>query len=374
MQRAVYDIHESMKSFLLRKIRKGVKKIKLTATPKKILIVKPSSLGDVVHSLPFLNSIKSCFPKSEIHWVIAKGLEEILEGHPMIDRLIIIKKDMWKKISKTGKTIKEVRELVRGLRNENYDLVIDLQGLLRSGIIAMSTRSPLRVGFAEAREGSKFFYNKKIAGGTNLHAVDRYLKIAEALGCNTENIIFPFPLIKNNPTEIQKLKNLLDKYAVIVPGARWETKTWPAENFGELASMLSLKSVVIGSKADIPVAERVVEASGGNAVSVAGKTSLRELIEIMRDARFVISNDSGPMHIAAGFKVPVIAIFGPTSPIRTGPYGEGHIVIKSNAECSPCFKKRCKDLKCMRGITTDIVRESIKNVLVRYLSKTENFL
>jgi lipopolysaccharide heptosyltransferase I len=330
---------------------------------RKILIIKPSSLGDVVHSLPFLNAIKSSFPQSEIHWVISRGLEELLEGHPMINKQIIINKDTWKKISKTGSTLKELMQLFKYLKNEKYDLVIDIQGLFRSGIIAMATRAPLRVGFAESREGSRLFYNKKVKGGKDIHAVDRYMKIAGELGCDTGNIVFPFPLIKNDLREIKEIKNTVRDYIVIVPGAKWSTKKWPAEYFGKLASMLPFKTFVVGGKTDISIANEVVNASQGNAVSLAGSTTLRELLEIMRDARLVISNDSGPMHIAAGFKVPVVALFGPTSPLRTGPYGEGHISIKSDAECSPCFKKRCRDLKCMRNISVDIVYERCRSIL-----------
>lgn len=340
--------------------RTNMAAINLKKSPEKILIVKPSSLGDIVHSLPFLNSLKSCFPKSEIHWVIAKGLEGMLEGHPMVHKLIIINKDMWKKISNTGETIRELKRLFRGLKDEGYDLVVDLQGLLRSGIITMSTGAPVRAGFEEAREGSRLFYTDRIRGGKDIHAVERYLKIAEALGCDTEEIIFPFPLSR----ETTLLKTGTKDYVVIVPGARWDTKIWPAEYFGRLASMLPLKSVVIGGGPDISRAEKVIEHSRGRAVSVAGKTSLRELIDVMRDARVVISNDSGPMHIAAGFKVPVVAIFGPTSPVRTGPYGDGHIVMKSDLECSPCFKKRCEDLKCMKGISAESVFEKIRGSIL----------
>lgn len=330
---------------------------------KKILIIKPSSLGDIVHSLPFLNSIKSCFPRAEIHWVVAKGLEGLLEGHPMIDYLIIINKDMWKKISMAGQTLREVRQLFTKLRNERYDLVVDLQGLLRSGLITMATRAPVRIGFQEAREGSRLFYNKRVKGGKDIHAVDRYIKMAEALRCDTDNVIFPFPLIKNDVREIRELKTSLKEYAVIVPGARWKTKIWPAENFGLFASGLSVKTVVIGSRADRAIAEKVVGTSGGNAISLAGSTNLKELIELMRGAKFVISNDSGPMHIAAGLNIPVVAIFGPTSPSRTGPYGSRHIVLQSGLECAPCFKKKCNEMKCMKDITVEMVFEKVKHIV-----------
>lgn len=335
-------------------------RIILKKVPKKILVVKPSSLGDVVHSLPFLNSIRTCFPRAEIHWVIAKGLEGLLEGHPMVNRLIIINKDMWKRISNAGRTLQEIRRLFKDLREERYDLVIDLQGLFRSGIISAATSAPVRIGFAEAREGSRFFYTDSISGGRDVHAVDRYMRVAGALGCYSADIIFPFPLINDGPGIIYDMKKSPGDYAVIVPGARWDTKIWPAERFGKVASMLSLHSVVIGSKKDIALAEKVVALSQGKALSVAGNTTLGELVALMRGAKIVISNDSGPMHIAAGFNIPVVAIFGPTSPQRTGPYGKGHIVIKSDLPCAPCFKRKCGDLKCMDGITADIVYEKIR--------------
>jgi heptosyltransferase-1 len=338
--------------------------ISLLKTPRKILIVKPSSLGDVVHSLPFLNAVKLSFPNSEIHWVIAKGLEGLLDGNPMINRLIVINKDVWKKISRTVDTLVEVRRLFKKIREERYDLVVDLQGLLRSGLITMASRAPARIGFTEAREGSTFFYTAKVRGGKDLHAVDRYLKIAAALGCEADGSAFPLPLIKESDSWVKAFKSDLKEYIVLVPGARWATKIWPAENFGKVASLVQVPSLVVGSRADRGIADKVVEASRGRAVSVAGKTSLMELIEIMRGAKLVISNDSGPMHIAAALGVPVVAIFGPTSPERTGPYGGPHVIVRSGAACAPCFKKKCRDMKCMKEVTPEEVGKRVKESLV----------
>ncbi len=323
----------------------------------KILVVKPSSIGDVVHSLPFLNLLSTCFPNAKIHWVIARGLEGLLEGHPMIDRLIVIDKDMWKKISRAGRTIREVRELYRMLRGERYDIAIDLQGLLRSGLIAMATQAPVRVGFSEAREGSRLFYTQKVRGGRDLHAVDRYLKVAQSLGCSSDEILFPFALFKENDA-IRRLKRQFPRYAVIVPGARWATKIWPADSFGSIAAFLGMPSLIVGSAADAERAEKIVETSKGTAVSLVGRTGMKELIDVMRGASLVITNDSGPMHIAAGFRVPVVAVFGPTNPVRTGPYGQGQTVVASDLPCAPCYKKRCRDPKCMTSITPDrVIRE-----------------
>jgi lipopolysaccharide heptosyltransferase I len=347
-----------------------MKAMKLITLPKKILIIKPSSLGDVVHSLPFLNVIRICFPKAEIHWVIAKGLEGLLEGHPMINKLWIINKDTWKKIKHVNITINELRMLFKALKKEKFDLVVDLQGLLRSGILTAATGAPVKVGFKEAREGSRFFYTYKVEGERDIHAVDRYLKIAAFLECDITDIIFPFPLSFNSALSTQH-SALSKDYAVIIPGARWKTKIWPYEHFGELSSMLPLDTVIVGSKGDKDIAGKIVTFSKGKAISLAGKTDLKDLIEVIRDARFVVSNDSGPMHIAAALHIPVFAIFGPTDPLRTGPYGEGHTIIKENISCAPCFKRTCSDIKCMRAVSVEKVYETIMDKLNLATEDTE---
>jgi lipopolysaccharide heptosyltransferase I len=325
--------------------------------PEKILIVKPSSLGDVVHSLPFLNVAKTCFPNAEIHWVIAKGLENLLEGHSMIDKLVIIHKDMWKKITHAQHTVKEIKALLKRLKQEKYDLVIDLQGLLRSGIITKATNAPIRAGFQEAREGSRLFYTHKVKGGKDIHAVDRYLKIAAYLGCDISDIRFPFP----SHSMLSLDQSLFSEdYAVIIPGARWKTKVWPAGKFGKLASKLYLKTVIAGGESEIEAADTIVSLSQGKSISLAGKTGLKELVEVIRHAQFVVSNDSGPMHIAAALKIPVFAIFGPTDQTRTGPYGKGHTIIREDVTCAPCFKKTCNDMKCMNDLSVEKVYKTIK--------------
>ncbi|MGC2061440.1 MAG: lipopolysaccharide heptosyltransferase I [Thermodesulfovibrionales bacterium] len=337
--------------------------IRLKQSPERVLIVKPSSLGDVVHSLPFLNSLHACFPEASIDWVIARGLDGLLEGHPMLDRLIVIDKDRWRRISQAAVTLTELKDLFRTLRARRYDLVVDLQGLLRSGLITKATRARVRVGFSEAREGSRLFYTRTVRGGREVHAVDRYLKVAAALGCETKNVVFPLPSSTGVSEKVKEVRNNLKNYIVLVPGARWDTKIWPVGNFGALASMLPLKSVVIGGSGDRERAEEIVRLSGGRAFSVAGNTNLPELVELMRTAQCVVTNDSGPMHIAAALGIPVVAIFGPTSPVRTGPYGQRHVILKSERGCAPCYKRRCADVRCMRDITVDMVLEKTKGFL-----------
>lgn len=322
----------------------------------KFLVIKPSSLGDVVHSLPFLYSIKRCFPGSVVQWVIADSFAGLLEGHPLIEKLWVINKDDWKKPIRILKSLKEFRALSAGLKAEGFDMVFDLQGLLRSALIAKATGCLRRVGFAEAREGGRLFYTHRVRGGRGVHAVERYLRMAEHVGCVAE-AEFPLPKLKGyNP--------LFKDYAAMVPGARWPSKRWSAERFGELARRLPGESVILGGRNDVGLAEEVLKAAGGRAVSLAGKSSLKELVEIIRYASLVVTNDSGPMHIAAALGVPVVAIFGPTDPALTGPYGKGvKVIVREQAECSPCRKRQCKDARCMGAITVDKVLSRIEKAL-----------
>jgi len=327
---------------------------------KKALVVKPSSLGDVVHSLPFLHSLKKCMPHVRVHWVIAEPLKELLEGHPLIEKLWVIKKDNWKKPAKIFETLSEFKALSRGLKAQRYDIAFDLQGLLRSGIITKSSGAKIRVGFKEAREGGHFFYTHKVEGGKGIHAVERYLKIARFIAldvpCEPE---IEFPLIR-----VEDFTPPLKEYAVLAPGARWASKRWPARDFSKLASMLPIKSLVIGSNSEKILADEVAAASGGKAVSWAGKSGVKELIEIIRHARFMVTNDSGPMHIAAALGVPVIAVFGPTDPVLTGPYGKGkRVVVRDKTECAPCRRRECPDMKCMRALTPERVLNEIKKAI-----------
>lgn len=338
-----------------------MKQLKLRHIPRKLLVIKPSSLGDVVHSMPFLNVVRESFPGAEIHWVIAKCLEGLLDNHPMVQKLWVINKDQWKKIKDIHGTVSEFRTLMGALKRECYDIVIDLQGLLRSGLLTAATKAPVRLGFNEARECSRIFYTHRITAGWDLHAVDRYLKIASALGCDTGTVAFPLPLVKESPV-IRQLKQETGDYAVLAPGARWKTKRWPAERFGRLCSSFSIKSIIIGSKADEALAEEVEAHAEGKAVSMAGKTDIKEMISIIRKARFMVTNDSGPMHIAAACGVPVAALFGPTDPARTGPYGSGHIIIKAANDCAPCYKKICRNIRCMDSISVEEVYEAVKSM------------
>lgn len=327
-------------------------------TIKKILIIKPSALGDIVHTLPFLAAIRKCFPDAEIHWLVARGLHTFLDGHPMLDRLWIFDRERWRNFSRLGQTVKELLAFRAALRREKFDVSVDLSGLLRSGLITWAAGATLRLGFKGSDEGSSLFYNRKIPGYMSIHAIDRYLKFAEFLGCDIGEVHFPFAPYDTTPPV---MANLPDRYAVMVPSAGKEANRWPAERFGALAARLAMPIVLLGSSGDAVVTAEVAHFSEGVAIDLAGKTSLKELIPIIEKAAFMVSNDTGPMHIAAALQVPVYAIFGPANPVRTGPYGGIHTVIRTGVACSPCYRwKPCENWRCMKDISVDCIFEAIK--------------
>ncbi|MCB2184720.1 MAG: glycosyltransferase family 9 protein [Desulfobulbaceae bacterium] len=295
---------------------------------------------------------------------MAEGLHRFLENHPLIDRLWIFKKEKWRQRERLFSSLPEIAAFCKGLRREHFDISIDLSGLLRSGLMTFVAGARYKLGFKESHEGSPFFYNHKISTSTEIHAIDRYLKIPAYLGCPVDKVEYPFAPFPENPPIFETLPH---EFCVMSPSAGKEANRWPADRFGRLAAKLPLPSLMISGKGDADVVEQAVSHSQGKAIDLAGKTSLPELIAIMRRARFLVTNDTGPMHISAACDTPVFAIFGPANPIRTGPYGTIHTVIKKDLPCAPCYRwKPCENWRCMEEITVDEVYEIINNKM-KYL-------
>ncbi|RJQ57075.1 MAG: lipopolysaccharide heptosyltransferase I [Nitrospiraceae bacterium] len=341
----------------------------------KILIIKPSSLGDVIHALPFLKAVKGSFPEAQIDWVISKNLKGLLEGNPLIHELIALEKDSWKDIKKLPRTLSEINDLRKSLKSKRYDVVVDLQGLLRSGLLASFAPSSLKIGFENAREGSRFFYDKKIPVNGAVHAVDRCLEIAGAMGVKPGKIEFPLYTDEKARDKVRQITGNIPEYILIAPSARWDTKRWPAVYFASLVKKITLPCIIAGVKGDRALAEEIIHRSQSTEhrtqtatiVNLCGRTNLKELVALIDGAKAVVSNDSGPMHVAAALNKPVVALFGPTDPEKTGPYGwqkkKNMKVVKAGVPCSPCRKKKCRDLVCMKNISVETVFEALKECL-----------
>jgi lipopolysaccharide heptosyltransferase II len=269
-----------------------------------------------------------------------------------------------------------VSRLIRLIREEKYDAVLDLQGLFRSGVISYLSGARLRVGFANAREWAPLFYNRKISVPTvQMHAIDRYLLFLDQLGLSKE--AFDYGLCMEEGAKVAVAKLLLQQgisgdgaLIILNPNARWETKKWLPERFaalaGRLVNELDSQVVIIGTPSERKEAEGITALTGGRIINLAGATGLLELGALLERADLMITCDSGPMHLAAAVGTRVLALFGPTDPARTGPYGQGHRVITKGIDCSPCLKRTCSKerLECMEAISVGEVFEEVRRILI----------
>ena len=337
----------------------------LDAPPQRILIIKPSSLGDVTHALPVLRLVRRKWPAAHISWLVAPFCAGLLQGNPDLNEIILFDRRHYGSAWKSWRAGLDLLRLHRDLRGRQFDLVIDLQGLFRSGWLSRITGAAVRIGFENARELAPLFYTHRVpVPSLEVHAVDRYLSVAAALGCPTGPAEFSFPHTDEDRRCIDSLIPPGQRYAVLMPGANWETKRWPVENFAALVQPLrdrfGLASVLSGGADVTELARRVPEA-----LSLAGKTSLRQLVALLERADLVIANDSGPMHIAAALGRPLVTIFGPTNPVRTGPYGRPDSVVRIDIECSPCYSRKCSHTSCLRKLGAEPVLACAQRQLSR---------
>jgi lipopolysaccharide heptosyltransferase I len=340
---------------------------------QRILLIKPSALGDIVHALPVLNGLRVRYPQSRISWLVNRAHAPLIAEHPQLDEVIPFDRQTLGSLRSIARIPKAGLDLLTALRGRNFDLALDLQGLFRTGLMALASRARVRLGFRPAREGAGIFYNHGIpVRSGDQHAVMRNYAVAEVLGFADVPVTFQVPVSESARLSLNKLLSEngippTQPLVVVVPGSRWETKNWPAPRFAECAASLGdqceARLVVTGGPAERDLCERVAAACPPpGAVNLAGRTNLSELIALVDRADLVLCNDSGPMHIAAALQTPAVAVFGPTNPKRTGPYGDGTRVLRTDLPCSPCYLRRLEqcphDHECMRSVSVEAVLEA----------------
>lgn len=340
-----------------------------------ILIVKLSAVGDVIHTLPSLSALRKLYPEAHITWVVEEAAADIVRNHPDLDCVIVSRRKVWQREMKAGcfrKPLREIRSFLRALRSRDYDLVIDFHGLFKSAILVFLCRGKRKIGYDSYQELSGLFYSEKISEDMTKHAVDRYLDFSRYLGAKSAEPTFQIAIGDENK---EKVNNLLTAYQVagpfvaMNPVAYWDTKLWDDERFAALCDRIvgtyKIPVILTGQKA--PSLEKIRILAHGGVINLEGQTTLKDLAELYRRAALLVTTDSGPMHLAAALGTPVVALFGPTDPDRTGPYGSGHIVIQEALDCVPCFRKTCRDMICMKGITVDKVFYAAAKVLCQRL-------
>ncbi len=370
---------------------------------KKILLIKLSAIGDVIHAIPVLNKLRQRYPNARIDWLVTPAIAELLQHNPAISNVIEFSRDEWSAPWTPAPYVSAAR-LVATLRAAEYDLVIDLQGQMRSAVFAFLSGAPARIGFDKpradaftslpriipqearkhawrgAREGAWLAYTHTIDLPTlDMHPVERYLRIGATLGLDDGPADFSFPIPPEANTRIAALLDYYDiskaKLAAIAPGTNWETKQWRAGGFAEVARHFLQKGfavALIGSDRERDLCAEVASLAPG-AINFAGETSLSELAALVSHAAICVTNDSGPMHIAVALGRPVVSVFGPTDPVWAGPFRNG-IVVRENVPCSPCYLRRLSRCpfshRCMEQIGAGVVMDNIDRALANSPGRT----
>lgn len=352
----------------------------------KILIIKLSAIGDVIHTLPALNAIRKKYPDAHITWLVEEAASGLIKGHPAIDRILVSKRKQWiKDLSGLScmNSIKEASGFIKKLRDTRYDLVIDFQGLLKSAILAGLSKGKCKAGFGrgmEHQEHSYLFLNKRISPvSMDNHALKRSLMLIDSMGIGCGDIVFNLPVTGHDKRLADDLlDNFLNNSLIgheikaprllfaVNPVAKWETKLWSNGKFAVLADRLieqyNARVVFTGSAQDRKIIQSIISDMKQEAADLSGKTSLKVLAAIYERANCLVSTDTGPMHLAAAVGTPVVALFGPTAPWRTGPFGKGHKIIRAGLCCSPCFKRQCTAIDCMKQISVDDVLAGVNKL------------
>ena len=348
----------------------------------KILILKPSSLGDIVQALPVLRLLKRYLPGSQIYWWIESTFAPLLEGDPDLAGIVRFERRGWP----APKRWPALWRTIRWMREQAFDWVIDLQSLARSGVFAWLANGKLTVGLDEPREGARGFYDL-IARRPSFytHAVDWYLRVLPLLGLqnatseqiNGSELLLDesFNWLPQRPAAAaavhQKWAINGSRWIILQPGARWSNKRWPAEKFVELVKGLAgtrpeFRFAILGAAQDRPMAEIITRADERRCLDLTGQTSLPEMVEWIRLCQLMVTNDTGPMHVAAALNKPVIAVFGPTEPRRTGPYGQVEQTLQISLPCIPCLSSRCtysKPIECLRALPSRAVIQAVQKRL-----------
>ena len=335
----------------------------------KILILKPSSLGDVVQALPVLRLLKLHWPASAIFWWLDASLSPLLEDDPDLAGVVRFERDGWTSPARWP----EMWRSIRWMRDQRFDLVIDLQCLARSGAFAWLARGQFLIGLDEPREGARGFYDVVVRRVSfHTHAVDWYLEVPRALRVPVHWNFEWLPDRARVSTEVKrKWHTDLSRWMVLQPGARWANKRWPVERYAELVRRLAetfpaYRFAVLGSAADRDLGAAIARADRGRCLDLTGRVSLPEMVEWIRLSDLAIANDTGPMHVAAALGKPVVAIFGPTEPRRTGPYGQLEGVVQADLPCVPCLKPHCafaRPLACLHEISPDRIVQRVQQRL-----------
>lgn len=336
---------------------------KANFAPKRVLIVLHGSIGDVTRALPLAGMLRKAFPHAFLAWSVEPACFPLLQGNPALDEIILFDRARW---------WRSFGPFLSRVRAGSFDLVLDLQRLLRSGIVSWWTGARRRVGFhrRDSKEFNWVFNNLHIPPfGEEISKLEHYLKFADFLGIARSALEWHFNLTSEEQAAVDRhLSELRRGFAVLFVGTRWESKQWFPVQMSQCAERLGrdhdLDIVLLGGKDDQKLADEAQALSGVKLTNLVGRTTLREAIGVIERAKIAIGPDTGLMHIAAALRTPVISLWGATSPQRTGPYGFAELVLQGKAPCVPCYQRQCPIGRvCLQSISTEQIDAKIRTVL-----------
>jgi heptosyltransferase I len=307
--------------------------------PRRILVIKPSAMGDIVHALPFLSSLRASFPAARISWLVRPAFAPLLQCTPLVNEILLFDRNRLGHWWFNPGSAADLMRFLGTLRSSHFDCVFDLQGLFRTALFSRWTGCPNRYGFQNAREGAWRLYSHRVALPDDcVHVIDTFWQMARAAGATVRHNDYGLQAPEDAQLQVRQLLQeseiARDSIAILVPGSAQSWKCWPLDRFVALAERiyreLGLSVVVVGSQGERSLGEEIALKCQVPIVNLAGRTDITQLIALMAVARVVVSNDTGPGHIAVAVGTPTAMIFGPTNPARVGPYGKPEWVAAVN--------------------------------------------
>ena len=340
---------------------------KIPPSAPSILIILMGSIGDVARGLCLVSHIKNNLPGSRVTWLVEPTCSEVVRLHPRIDKMIVFNRPS---------NILGIRDLYKDLSREHFDITLDLQRHLKSGFFSFLSGAKRRIGFNRRNSGefNWIFNNERIPyvrDELDLPKLHHYLKFTEHLGLpEPASLDFGFSCLDEKSHLPDIVAKISKPFIAVVMGSSWESKDWFFEGYDRLVknilSSMKWPVVLLGDGSQVSSATKLCHKVGSHElINVVGKTSILELVAVLKAASAGVGPDSGPGHLTAAVETPYVALFGPTSPKRAAPYNCEHLVVQSKVSCVSCYKKKCPDLDriCMRRISVESVQENLSLVL-----------
>lgn len=347
----------------------------------RVLIVKTSALGDIIHALPVLDYLKQVSPDIEIDWVVEEHCRDVLAGNPLISRLHVIRTRHWRKHPLEPATWREIATVKRKLQDRDYRIIFDIQGNLKSGLVDHFAKAPAVLGFTtdilQEKINTLFTTQRIPLATTDYHITDQYLRIVS----NPYGKDFSFMRLKSDiftsREDDQPAERLLsalgkDRIFLFHYGTTWQTKFWSEDNWIALGKQLLLSypgTIILlswGNEAEKQTVMRLAQAIGAGSL-VTERYSIKELAGLLKRVTLVVGGDTGPVHLAAAVGTPTVSLYRSSDARRSGPRGAGQVVIQSPLHCAGCFRTTCSnDTECRASITVSSVINGIEQALADY--------